>query len=239
MNPCIVTFFMDNVDMKTVGLQRSVIEKFNKSKVPLYQVKIDVPHAVGIDYFWAINGCLPPTFGDVEIGQQVDHDVVLFLDIDCIPLSDTSIDYYLEEANKGNLIGNAQRSNHIQNGQHVFAAPSACSISRENYIKIGKPSSRETKRSDVAEEWSWLAADKEIPIKLILPTKYDNAPHKYDWEINKDPWWDLADGMPKYGLGTTFGNEEYGDLFWHNFQIFHPGQQERFWAKCESILTGD
>lgn len=238
MNPCIVTFFMKNVDMKTVGLQRSVIEKFNKSEVPLYQMKIDVPHAIGMDYFWSINGHVPHTFSHVEIEKQFDHDVILFLDIDCIPLSETAIDYYLEQAYNGNLIGNAQRTNHIQNGQHVFAAPSACAISRDTFEKIGKPSSVETKRSDVAEEWTWLAEDKNIPVKLVLPTKYDRAPHKYEWETNKDPWWDLADGMPKYGLGTTFGDEEHGDLFWHNFQIFHQGQQEAFWKKCESILTG-
>jgi hypothetical protein len=228
---------MENVNMKTVGLQRSVIEKFNKSNIKTYQMKIDVPHAIGIDYFWAINGCIPHTFSHVEIEKQFDHDVVLFLDIDCIPLSESAMDYYIETAYAGSIIGNVQRTNHIQNGQHVFAAPSACAISRETFLKIGQPSAIETKRSDVSEEWTWLAEDRNIPVKLTMPTKFDRAPHKYDWETNKDPWWDLADGMPKYGLGTTFGDEEHGDLFWHNFQIFHEGQQERFWNKCESILT--
>ena len=56
-----------------------------------------------------------------------------------------------------------------------------------------------------------------------------------DWETNREPFWRLADGMPNYGIGTTFG-DEIGELFYHNFQIFHPGNQERFWKKCESIL---
>ena len=42
--------------------------------------------------------------------------------------------------------------------------------------------------------------------------------------------------MPKYGMGTTYGDDS-GDLFWHNFQIRMPGQEERFWNKCEEVLV--
>ena len=176
MNPCIVTFFMENVDMKTVGLQRSVIDKFNKSKVPLYCIKVDVPHAVAIDYFWTLNGCKMDLFKDHDIQKQVDHDIVLFLDIDCIPLSEESIDLYIEKASQGIIAGNAQRTNHLINGQHVFAAPSAVAISKEVFEKIGCPSACETQRSDVAEEWTWLAEDKGIKVETYLPIKFDAPP---------------------------------------------------------------
>ena len=36
INACIVTCFMSNINMKTVGLQRSVVEKYNKSVFKLY-----------------------------------------------------------------------------------------------------------------------------------------------------------------------------------------------------------
>jgi len=237
MNACIVSFFMENINPKTLGLQRSVVEKFNKSKHQYYMFKIDVPHAVGIDYFWAMNGVKTKLFEESKVEQQIDHDVVLFLDIDCIPLCEDAIDFYLDQAMNGKIVGNIQRTNHLENGQHVFAAPSACAISRETFKKIGAPPAMETARSDVAEEWTWEAEKIGIPVELYMPLRFDRAPHKYDWEKNKDPFWELADGMPVYGLGTTFGDKYGKELFWHSYQIFHPGQQEHFWAKCESILV--
>lgn len=237
MNPCIVSFFMDNINMKTVGLQKSVVEKFNKSKIPHYIIKVDVPHPIGIDYFWAVNGAKPLPFEDADIPQQMHHDVILFLDIDCVPLSDDAIDLYLEKASQGILVGNIQRTNHLDNGQHVFAAPSAVAISKETYLKLGKPSAVETGRSDVAEEWTWAAESAGVPVEMFMPLRYDSAPKRYEWEKNQPPYWSLKDGMPVYGMGTTYGTEDGKELFYHNFQIRIEGQEEVFWKKCESILT--
>lgn len=238
MNPCIVSFFMGNIDMKTVGLQRSVVEKFNKSKIHHYIIKIDVPHPIGIDYFWSINGIKPHPFKDANIEQQMDHDVILFLDIDCIPLSDGAIDLYLEKAAQGILVGNIQRSNHLENNQHVFAAPSAVALSKETFIKMGAPSSVETARSDVAEEWTWAAENAGVPVEMYMPLKFDRSPTRYEWETSKLDHWPLKDGMPKYGLGTTYGTEDGTELFYHNFQIRIDGEEQHFWKKCESILVG-
>jgi hypothetical protein len=235
-NPCIVSFFMDNVDRKTVDLQQQVIAKYNKSKVPVYAIKINVPHAVGIDYFWAMNGVKTSLFAPHNVEQTLDHDSVLILDIDCIPLHEDSIDYYLNAAAEGKVIGNAQRSNHIDNGQHMFAAPSAAAISKQTFIDIGSPSAIPTERSDVMEEYTWEAENLGKKVDLIMPLRYDSSPLRFSWEKEQPPYWALAEGYPPYGVGTTFGTESK-ELFWHSFQIFHPGQQERFWAKCESLLN--
>lgn len=237
INACIVSFFMDNVDMKTVGLQKSVVDRYNVSRYPHYHIKTDMKHGASIDHFWAMNGVVTDSLKGRGIEKRFDHDIVLILDIDCIPLSETAIDLYIETANKGRLIGNAQRSGHIANNQHVFAAPSAAALSAETYLTLGKPSALETNRSDVLEEYTWAAPKKAVTVDLLMPLRYDSPPIRMSWE-SKDlpPHWSLADGMPNYGIGTTFGSEEHGDLFWHCFQIFQPGQQERFWAKCESIL---
>jgi len=178
-NPCIVTYFMGNILDKTPELQRAVVEKFNKSKVPLYQVKGQPTHGQFIDYFWTVNGAAPDYMSSAQIKQELDHDVILILDIDCIPLSEHSIDYYLEQAAAGKIIGNVQRSNHIENDQHLFAAPSAIALSRETFLKRKK----------------------------------------------------------NIQSGTTFGTEEHGPLYYHNFQIAHPGNQEMFWARCEKALN--
>ena len=238
MNACIVSFFMNNIDMETVGLQRSVVEKFNPNKIKHHSIKVDVPHGVAMDYFMALNGFKTDAMKDVDIKQTMHHDVILILDIDCIPLQDLSIDYYLKQAADGRLIGNVQRSGHIENNQHVFAAPSAVAISTATYDKIGRPSAFPTPRSDVGEEYTWAAEQHGIPVDLLMPSRYDRPVNRFDWEKDRDPFWKLADGMPNYGLGTTFSHPELGDMFWHSFQIFHPGNQEKFQRKCEEVLNG-
>jgi hypothetical protein len=236
INACIVSFFMGNVNPKTAALQRQVVEKYNVSKYPHYSIQTNILPGPMMDYIWCMNGIDTKTFKE-PIEKKMDHDVILFLDIDAVPLSDRAIDFYVERAAQGRLIGNAQRSNHIQNNQHVFAAPSAVAMSCDTFITIGRPSAVSTSRGDVGEEWTFRARESGIvPIDIILPLRFDAPPIRMDWEKNAEPYWPLADGMPPYGIGTTFGNEEYGDLFYHNYQIFHPGQQERFWAKCESLL---
>lgn len=225
--------------MKTVGLQKSVVEKYNKSKIPHYIMKVAMPHGISIDYFWAMNGVLGDKIkmamnGKEDIPVKFDHDAVMILDIDAIPLSEKSIDYYFEQAYAGKLIGNAQRTNHIENDQHVFAAPSTACISKETYIKIGAPSAYETNRGDVLEEYTFEAEKHGIEVDLILPLRYNESPIRYDWEKDQPPYWDLKPEQPKYGIGTTYGNDE--ELFYHQFQIRMEGMQEKFWAECEKAL---
>jgi hypothetical protein len=237
MHACIASFFMENIDEKTVLYQKKIVEKFNKSNIPHYIMKVNCPHGAAMDYFWCVNGHKVDTFKNHEIQKQLDFDVILFLDIDAIPLSEDSIDYYIEQASKNRVIGNAQRTNHLDNNQHVFAAPSSVALSAEVFEKIGKPSALETTRGDVAEEYTFEAERFGIPVDLILPLRYDSAPQRYEWEKDQPPYWSLADGMPVYGMGTTYGVDGK-DLFYHNFQIRMPGQQEKFWNKCEEILNG-
>ena len=242
MNPCIVSFYMSNINMKTVGLQRSVVEKFNRSRVKHYQIQVDMPHGVAMDYFWALNGSpveafLDPTTFKPRIEPQMDHDAVLFLDIDAVPLVDRSIDTYLAYAYEGHLAGNAQSSNHIGDGQHMFAAPSAVAISKETYDRIGRPSAYENPHSDVGEQWTRNARDHKVPVDLAMPVCYNEPPVRYDWEPkDAPPYWTLAKGFPNYGQGTTFG-DSIGNLFYHQFHIRMPGVEEKFWRKCESLLT--
>src|SRR5688572_3690475 len=113
---CLVSFFMDNVHAKTLELQQAVVDKYNVSQVPHLRVKTNASHAQSMDAFWKENE------------RQLKFDVVFFLDIDCIPLSKDAIDIHAAAAGAGKMIGNAQRSNHLQNDQHVFAAPSALAL---------------------------------------------------------------------------------------------------------------
>jgi len=238
-NACMVSFFVEGANPKTIELQRAVVDKLNVSKYPLYQIKTDASHPISMDYFWCMNGLTVDTLKQKKIPKQLDHEIILFLDLDAIPVSETAIDLYVERAAQGHIAANAQRSNHIENGKHVFAAPSSLALSADTFVTIGKPSALQTKRGDVAEEYTYKAEESKIvPIDLFMPVRYDSPPFRMSWEsADLPPYWPLADGMPNYGIGTTYGDEENGDLFWHCFQIYQPGQQERFHAKCESILA--
>lgn len=239
IDACIVSVSMPNINRKTVELQREVVNKLNPQKYPHYQftVNMDVRHGVFLDYFWGLNGVKAGVLAKQNIEQTMNHQVVIILDIDCIPVSENALEYYAQNALNGKLIGNAQRTNHLQNNQHVFAAPSASAISRETYVKIGVPSALETDRSDVLEEYTWAAEQANVSVEKVMPLRFDAPPQRYDWEKDQPPYWNLADGMPKYGMGTTYGDADRGELFWHNFQIRMPGQEERFWNKCEEVLT--
>lgn len=230
MKPCIATIFMRNIDPAMIQLQQQVVKKYNKSNIPQYPILSEAPHGYTMEKLMAML-------------ETREHNVVMFLDVDCVPLNDTALDYFFEKAFNGTLIGDAQRSNHIDNGQHVFCAPHNITLSMETYDKLGRPSFMPNYRGDVAEELTFRAREANIPIEIIMPLRYDAPPIRMDWEPkDAPPYWDLADGMPKYGIGTTFGfSGEDGsaqDLFWHMYQSFHPGQNERFIKKCEELLNG-
>jgi hypothetical protein len=229
INAAIVTFFMNNLDKKTVDLQRQVVDKFNPEKYPHYSILTEFRHGASMDMFWQMNGVDHATFKGQNVAKRFDHDVVFFLDVDAVPLNEWAIQHTVHQASVGKLIGNIQRTNHIQNDQHVFVAPSCLAISVDSFVTIGRPSGLETKRADVAEEYTF-AAEKSgiVPVEFYMPLKFDEKPAECES-------WALKDGMPVYGRFTTFGVES--PMFLHAFQSFHEGQQEKFWKKCESLLT--
>jgi hypothetical protein len=223
--PCIASIFMKNIDQNLVALQKKVVEKYNKSNIPHYHIYTEASPGYTMDKL-------------VDMLEKKDHDAIMFLDIDCLPLNNNALDYFFEQAYAGKLIGDAQRSNHIQNGQNVFAAPHNVTFTVATYRKCGNPSFLPNFRGDVAEELTFRARESNIDVEIILPLRYDAPPIRMDWEPkDAPPYWDLADGMPKYGIGTTFGTEG-NEMFWHMYQSFHPGQNERFTKKCEELLNG-
>lgn len=238
MKACIASYFMPNIHPKTVKLQQEVVKKFNPLNLQHIVIRGQIPHGMFMDYVWSLNGQMVSTLKDQTIKKELDFDVVLFLDIDCIPVSQNAIEVYLTRALEGSLIGNAQRSGHIKNNNHLFTAPSALALSATNFDKIGRPSAIETTRGDVAEEYTYAAEANGVSVDFVPPVRYDRDVYRYDWETDRRPYWTLENGLPNYALGTTYGNEVEGDLFWHNFQIRVEGQQEHFWKKCEELLNG-
>jgi hypothetical protein len=157
------------------------------------------------------------------------YDTVMFMDIDAIPLSSYAIEYTLQKAHRGHLIGNIQRSNHIQNDQHVFVAPSFMAMQLNYWAWAGQPSFSETARGDVAEEVTYAWEEKGWPMQMFMPTGFEQAPLEA-------PHWNLKDGMRVYGCGTTFALGQT-DISYHAFQIRTGNMVERFLTKCEQIIA--
>lgn len=219
MEALIFSYSMGNIHPDTITKQRAVVEKFNKSKHQHFHLQGDVRPGMFMD----------AVCNQLLIDMKLDPEVIVFLDVDAVPLNEDALDYLVARAKEGYLVGNAQRSNHINNNKHIFVAPAVLAIRRDIYEKLGRPSFLETPRGDVAEEVTYKAEEQGIPIEYLWPLSFDESPAEC-------PNWPLADGQPVYGRWTTFGLEGK-PMFLHAFQIFHPGQQQKFWARCEALLN--
>lgn len=235
VNAGIFTFFMDNIDLKTVDYNKRVVEKYNPEKFPHHHIKTPLNHGASMDLIWKCNGSDVATFRDQNVPYKFDYEVIVFLDVDCLPLNNDALEHVIWLAGvEGKLAGNIQRTNHLQNNQHVFVAPNLTAMSRDYYNEIGCPSAIPTARGDVGEEYTFAAEQHKKPVHFFMPTGFEEAPAEC-------PYWPLADGMPNYGRMTTFGDfigtPEETNYFWHAFQSFHPGMQAKIWNKCEELLA--
>jgi hypothetical protein len=200
----VVSFYMANMPAEVVAAQRDVLIRLTPDNVAIVQVRTRLRHDDSIDLFLS----------------RSPYRAFVILDIDCVPVSATAIADLLTRAEAGALAGAVQRTNHKQNDAHLFVAPSCLAMTRETYDALGRPSFRKTQRGDVAEEVTYVAEQRSVPVDFLWPTH------------SEDAIWELRDGM-RYGHGTTFEK-----AFWHAFEIRHPEHHRRFITHCEDILRG-
>ena len=200
----IVSFYMRNIPDAVVDAQRRVLDAFAPPDVAISQIRTRLLHSQSIESYM----------------RQTRYPVVLFLDIDCIPTRPGAIEALIERAEAGYLVGSAQRTNHLENGGHIYVAPSCMAISKETYRKLGQPSASKTPRGDVAEEFTYIAEERGVPCEIHLPI------------ASEEPLWPLAGDNPVYGRGTTFANG-----FWHLFFIREHEHHRRFVERCDAILA--
>jgi hypothetical protein len=198
----VVSFYMANISKDVVAAQARVIRCFLPEGVDLVQLHTGFGHGRSIDLFVALST----------------YDVIVLLDIDCVPISAEALPKLIEQAQDGALVGAAQRANHIGNENHLYAGPFLMAFSRESYRRLGSPSFRETRRGDVAEELTYRAEALNLPIHYLWPTTCE-APK---WHLTGD---------------VTFGrNTVYEHAFLHAFEIRMPDQQKAFLATIERVL---
>lgn len=215
MNPIILSPYMANVNPAVKEAQFRVMNKLC-TEIPFFQVLTTKPHGETLTNL-------------ARTCMQKGYDTIMFMDIDAIPLSTHAIEYTLNKAHRGHLVGNIQRSNHIENNQHLFIAPSFMAMSLNYWTWAGQPRFTETHRGDVGEEVTYGWDDKNYPKQMYMPIGFEASPIECES-------WALADGMPHFGLGTTFGLNGI-PMSYHAFQIRMGGMVERFLNKCDSILA--
>lgn len=223
MRPAIFTTFNNAIDKRIPVYQSMVIEKF-RDDIPFFPVHYTYPET---DFL----------HGDIlnkvvhRLFYERGADCILMLDVDAIPVSKEALDFTFDFAYKGYLVGNAQRSNHIQNNKHVYVAPSYACFSKDTYEAAGCPTMIYNHMGDNLEQFCFNCEKLKMPVEKLLPYEVE-APYNEEGD-----YWDLADDMPKYGLGTTFAYKEK-PISYHLFSARYNQEKnlKRFFNKCHSII---
>lgn len=209
MKSIILSYYQDNIPAELVAAQAEIVNRMRPDSCDFVQVKAGAEHGAVIDWFLRDSDC----------------DNYVLLDIDAIPLNQLIVPYMLHKAATGTIVGNIQRSNHLENGRHVFAAPSFMAFSRARWTELGRPSFLPTARGDVAEEVTFAAEARGVPLELFRPHR-----------VLGDKCWALdGSDQPQYGVGTFFhcGGVE---VSFHNFQIRFAQSQALFLDVCRAVL---
>ena len=199
----VVSFYMDNIRRGVVAAQRRLLARFLPDGVAVRQIRTGLKHAAAIDAFLA----------------ETRFRNVIVLDIDCVPVADGAIERLIDGAVAGKLIGTVACANHLANGRHVFIGPYGMALSRDLWERLGRPPCAATERGDVAEEFTYAAEAKGLPVEPLWPVASD------------DTIWELPNGI-RYGHGTT-----YEGGLWHAFEIRHRDHQAAFIRRCEAFLA--
>lgn len=226
-NRAVFTYSNHQIEDRIGYLQRQVINKFNDNEMFKYEYL----------HYKKPDGEMTPDqvidYGIQKLFYEDKYDTILLLDIDCIPLSKYALEYTFKRAEAGVLVGNVQRSNHLDNNKHVYPAPSCIALTKQIYERLGKPSFNVTNRGDIGEELAYIAEQKGIEIEMFMPGKHEDVPY---WNTGERKLWDLADGQPQFGIGTTFVDKNGNEMFYHLFQSRLKVFNDLFFLKCASII---
>ncbi len=140
----------------------------------------------------------------------------LLIDVDAFPLSRQAIQLSFVLAERHGLCGNAQRTNCISNGEHLFVGPSYCCFSQGLLEPLGDQAWRINGRSDVGEEICWRVP---LHIQEILFRPM---------HTRFKPIWPLEGNTPVYGVGTTFGCDRV-PVSYHHFFARNLTSRVHFW----------
>lgn len=197
---------MNNVNLDILEYQRKVIEKIMPESWNFWQVDITgSTHPAGLDLLL----------------KRVPDDIVIILDIDCVPLKHNSFEYLYSYAKEGMLVGAIQKANHIQNNNHLYVGPFCMAFSLKKYQELGSPSFIETRRGDVGEELTYIWQANGEEVKFMWPSSVAT------------PLWFLTQ-KEMFGYGT-----KYSDTFYHQFCSREQQGTQQFINECKKVIESN
>ena len=202
LSKVVLSFYMNNIPADVIRCQRAVLDQFVPCDFTIAQELTRESHAAAIDQFMA--------------GTR--FDLVVILDIDCVPLTEWSIPALAMHAACGELAGCVQRANHIANQGHLYVGAFCMAMTRRLWEELGHPSFQPTARGDVGEELTYRCEAFQQPLHLMWPSSVETV------------FWDLTQNQ-KFGLNT-----EYDGAFLHTFGIRDPANQSKFVERCRGII---
>jgi hypothetical protein len=201
MNGGLFSLYWDNIDERIVRHQKQIFDHF---QLPLKQHRIDgLDHGEWMDWVMSFH----------------DMDVILFADIDCIPLNATIVVQSLEKAANGILLGATGCANHLDPSR-AFAAPFWCAINRHQWVAANRPSAKASRMCDVAQNWTDAFALRGQKIELLPVTGCEQ------------PKWNLPGKPLGFGIGTTYAGAVY-----HLFESRADQNIDRFIGRCAAVLS--
>ena len=195
MNIGVYSLCWKNINPKLLELHKKVMSKFDIEVKYTYE---------NIDHGEWVN----------QIINTEKSDIFLFIDIDCLPLYRSVIEESIQFILNGYMIGNAQVTNCIPAKHDLFCSASFIGLSRDYYESIGRPDARGNSRSDICQEFTRAAVNREKRIKMYFPTNFQSIPSGGIWRLSSYGY---------YGVGTIFENKTYHlfqSRFTKNVQLF-------------------
>ena len=140
------------------------------------------------------------TWMDSVIAQAGADDLVVFCDVDALPLSHEAFRGAIRHAEAGAVFGLAQTANHLGSPLLLYAGPMFLAFRKSTWHQAGSPSLRPTRQFDVGQTLSHGASEHGVPIELRRPT------------VCLVPKWPLGNAGV-FGYGTFYGECEFFHLF--------------------------
>ena len=197
----------NNVDKGMLDAHKKVMNYFN---IPMNYDNRD-GHNHGMWMQWVINNSK--------------SDVIVFMEPDCIPLNKNFFEYIKYAYRNGTFVGIAQVSNPIPPKSHIYAAPGFYAISKKAYDRLGQPSFTETRRSDTAEEICYMAEERGMKYRALMPTYFEKPSSEGIWPLSN---------LGYYGIGTVFDNSIY-----HLYQSRMAENIEMFVKRCDQVTSDE
>jgi predicted glycosyltransferase involved in capsule biosynthesis len=218
----IVTCYNNEIDSKLPIYQKMVIDKF-RGTIPFLSLKFPYSYQE-LNHGDLLNKCLHDSFYDMGA------DCILFIDVDCVPLNKECVEAVFDLAYSNKLVGNIQRSNHLENNEHTYVgAPFIC-FSKSLYESVGCPTMRHTHHGDTCEQLTYNCEKEGIEVIKFMPSHSECA---YD---ENGSYWDLEKGMPKYGIGTIYSYNGM-EMNYHLFCSRENKFNKLFFNKCHELIV--